>query len=822
MQFESDWLQVYLPDNQNYYHVYQVGDLHPDVLGLLDVQSKWVSLQDVCNKMGMVADLYSNKGILMPKFETYYMVTRSRNLLIATRKRDKLLPIDYNNEDVFFRVFTNAFFQSDRAINYDERIVTKGMTPIFPIDILAMQRDFRVYRDKAVGYAWAIINGLYYEEISPLTCKVGDLVEWVYDASVKRVVEFPIDGLQNFNSTRDNERKYLLHYPGTFDHIEPQECIDLFLVERPAGGKANGLYHHKNTAAAMRQLTHKDYSVSVQLINAFVDGHPTWTDPQKLNLLALVRECSFDRPLVYETNRIHELYKLDENDIVSAMVGDNSVVENWKADVLENAAYPLIMEQSKRSNITRDMVQQAYGYNALSKILGDSPLLVQIEEGVKMVDLPRGLYENATMYEYDADGLLLGWYYHDVGTHYPVVNPNCALVEAVSGRAAQQLDELYDEPTQILEVGLNYRMYVCDRTSGVVQNNWSDVTDSGQYAIVDNKLQWLVDLDSHSTLVRSDKRVLSYIFNASSSDGLIEFDITKVVFKNGVYGTKIQDVPMGEIDIIMNGRSLIEHTDYVIHGAKVIIFNKKYLIDPEHQTQQIVVRGTGFCQTNITREEAEDRGFIKWELLSRNSVFNLRDDRVMRIVVDGRVRHRDSLLFSEQDQAYMLPNALNGEPYSIRDMVVPMRSFISGETYSLRADAKVVDKAVSDYLTIKVPETVPDGPNVIQGLYPVFSPFLCKILYDLVNGVIDIQQLKVQYDNTFVQQVCQPYEYILAFDPTQTANAVNENFMIIHPHHHYNVMAVDIYHYQFLQRVIALYMAGKVQLNNFLRLAAIN
>jgi hypothetical protein len=224
----------------------------------------------------------------------------------------------------------------------------------------------------------------------------------------------------------------------------------------------------------------------------------------------------------------------------------------------------------------------------------------------------------------------------------------------------------------------------------------------------------------------------------------------------------------------------------------------------------------------MTREVAEDIGFVKWELLSRNSTYNIRDDRVMRIVVDGRVYHRDSLKFSEEDQMYMLPNSKNGDPYAIRDLVVPMRSLTNGDTYTMRAASRAIDKAVSDYLSTKLPEPEPTGPNVIEDLYPVFTPFLCKIIYDLVDGVIDINQLKGQYDNDFVRAICAPYEYILPFDPTQTANALNPDYVIVHPHHHNNVMDVDIYHYRFLERVISIYMSGKVVLNHFLRLAAIS
>jgi hypothetical protein len=324
-----------------------------------------------------------------------------------------------------------------------------------------------------------------------------------------------------------------------------------------------------------------------------------------------------------------------------------------------------------------------------------------------------------------------------------------------------------------------------------------------------------------STLVRSDANSLGYMITKLFPDGVISFDLTKIVTKNGQTGIQAMDVPAGELDIMMNARGLTEGLDYFVKWPKVVICNKKYLVDPANTAQQNAVRFSGFCKSDLTRQLPEDNGFLKYDLLSRNSIFNLRDDRVMRIVVDGRLRHRDDLIFSETNAPIAVPDGNNGEPYSIRDMIVPMRSLTSGDTYSWRDDARAIDKAVSNYLSTKLPEPTPSGPDILPGLYPVFTPFLCKIVYDCLNGTIDINQLKVQYDSNFVKQICAPYEWLLAFDPTQTVNAVDPNYVIIDPHFLENVIDIDIYYYNFLQWVITLYMKGKVVLNHFLRLKAI-
>lgn len=820
VQIEIDWGKVYLPDTLTYYHVYQIGDLHPDFLGLFPVKNQWVSLATVANKMGMIADAYTDKGILLPKFETYYFVTDSLNLVVATRKRERQLGIDYNNEDIFLRVYTNAYYQSPRSNALTERTLTNGRIITTNNDILLLQQELVNQRAKPVGYAWGIVNGRYVEEISPFTCKPGDLVDWVYDSSVQKAIEFEIDYLPNFDSTLDSERKYLMHYAGPLGRIEYQDDIDLFIVDR-TGTKANGLYHHKNSEAALRMVTHKDYSMSVRLINAFVDGHPTWTDPQKLRILMLVRESGYDRPLTFENNRIHELYKLKDADIIPAMVGDNASVPNWNAAVLENAAYTEIMRMKTYETITRSKVQEAYGYNAISKLIGESTLKVVVKNGARVVEVPRAYRENSTAYEYNASGRLVGWYFHQAGSLYLVNHPTATVVEIVQSQVNQMLDELYNQQTQQINPKYSYRMYIRNKIGGVGVGKWKDVSDSSMFHIAGTTLTWLVNMSEYVTLVRSDKLNMGYPVSVKSKDGLIDFMLTKYQWNDGAFNIGLMDVPMGELELIMNGCSLIEHVDYVVHFPRVIIFNKKYLVNPETQEQQIAVRWVGHCRKDLSREVLVDQGFVKWELLSRNAAFNVRDDRVLRIVMDGRVYHRDTIRFSEDDSVITLPGAENGLPYSIRDMFVPLGSVVTGDSYTMRDASRVIDKAVGDYLTTKLPEIDPGVPNVIPELYPVFSPFVCKILYDLINGVIDINLLKGHYEDDLVRTICAPYEWILDFDPTQTATAVDPTYVIIHPHHHNNVMNIDIYHYKFLQRVVNVYMKDKVVLSHFLRLASI-
>ena len=71
-------------------------------------------------------------------------------------------------------------------------------------------------------------------------------------------------------------------------------------------------------------------------------------------------------------------------------------------------------------NIPREMVEDAWGYNAVSKMVGDTPSKVELYNNQRIVKLPLMLRRYVTAFEYDNGGLLIGWYNHVGGSHYKV------------------------------------------------------------------------------------------------------------------------------------------------------------------------------------------------------------------------------------------------------------------------------------------------------------------------------------------------------------------------------------------------------------------
>jgi hypothetical protein len=657
------------------------------------------------------------------------------------------------------------------------------------------------------------VNGMRVQGLDLFTIASGNCVEMVYDSSIYKVIDFPVADLQFFASTLDTKYKYLLHYAGLGDSmIDYQDDIDMFLISTPnSNGQFSGVYMHKNASDTMRMVTHKDYAVPTTYVQAFA-SEANLGNTANLTIRLHIRHSGMNRPLVYDNNRIQELYKMEDADVLAAMVGTNAVVTNWQAAVLENSAYTAIMGEPQAGDITNAMVYQAYGYDAISQLVADTPNFTFQGSGVTQANIPYVLQTNATVYEFDANGLLLGWYNHTTGSQYTCANANCALVEVIAGQGTQFLDEAYGIAVQTLNTNADYRMYATDYVAGVPDlTAWQDVTGSSQYAIVNNVLTWLTNPSQVYTMVRSNVNFLAYNLELAVPDGVLEFTLQSVMTIDFLVNLYNMNIPMGELDLWLNGHALIEKVDYIFNFPTVYIINKSYLVNPTTTKQNITVRWTGFCQSNMQRLTLRDYGFVQYDRLSDNDVFNLRDDRVVQIIVGGAIKDRSQVLFAESSPGSAAPNAVNGQPYEVRQIIVPMRAMTATDTYTALAASQAIDTAVSAYLTEKLPEIDPVSTGSVEQLWRVYSPFVCRILYDMVNGILIPPTLPYS-DNTVIA-TCQPYLYLLAFDPTQTANAVDPNFVGIDPHNLETVINVDATMYQFLYRVVNYYCNGLINLS---------
>lgn len=820
-QVTVGWRTHTLPKAATRTYVYVLGQIHPLLLGLPIQQGSWMTLLDAMNVSPLIADLYVDSGVELPRFEAWLTVDQDKQLIIAIPDPRPWIDLDLGAESVYMRVYSNAYYQSLRADPRVDYIKSVGMRPQNTADIIKLQSDFTKLQSLP-GVVYGFVNGYKVTAIDLFTVAVQDAVEYIYDSSVFKIVDFKIRDLKTFDSLLDLKTKYLLHYAGVGDaEIDYQDDVDVWLLHTETSGRYKGVYVHRNAGDTLRMVTHKDYALTVPYLTAMQRYQADWTDTNALTVRLHIRYGGWNRPLVNENNRIKELYKLGDADLQGAMLGTASTVANWRADTLENAAYTAIM-RSPVAAVDRATVETAYGYNAISKLLGDTPSPTVLSSGQLTVAVPYGLQSQSTAYEYDANGLLTGYFSHSLGSVYAARASTTVLVEMIAGKATTTLDEAYGTQATVLDPILDYRMYTCPITNGEPTNVWTDVTDTAQYVVIDGILTWMIDQTKFYTLVRSNKDFLAYslyITPTQISDGVLRFTLSSLQTRNGVQSNYELTVPLGELDVWLNTHSLIQGVDYNVVGSEVVIISKEYLIDPANQAQHIDVRFTGHCRSDLTvQDTTKDVGFIRDQLLSANGVFNIRDDKVLRIVANGALSDRSQLKFGETDAGVATLVPMNGRPYLVRDIIVPMRGATDLDTYTMRAASQAIDAAVSAYMTLKLPEAALPSPSPIEALYELYSPFCTKLIYDLNSGVLTDPRLFEAYSTDLVLDLCQPYEWLLAFDPTQEATAVDSRFSIVHPHPLTTVIDIGIYQFKFLAMAVKQYLNNQVSLSGFLNI----
>lgn len=808
------WDRVLLPLPSTKFQVYQIGQVHPAFLGLLPHSNIWMNCADMMGAENLIIDLYTKNGLKFPRAQAWIMVTPYRDIILAVQEQPRIANL--RRQPLFMRVYSNAYFASVRANADSEKIECRGIISKNANEALSLQQDYNLA--KALnGFTWLYWNGRLVDNFNPNQVAFGDTLEYVYDSSVKEVRYIPISSLETFDSTRDQLRKYLIH--ATTDQlngptIDYRDDLDIHLVKKN-GNAFTGTYYHKNSNASLRNVTHRDYSIPVMHVLGYVNDNPFgWTDSQALSLQIVVRDSGYQRGLIDEAHRIKELEKLPYDKRKAAMIGTDALAGIWHADSLENSPYIQVME-SKSGLLTRLTVQEAYGYNAMVCLEANSPLQITNQNGRWQTDMPIGLRAESTVYEFNAEGVLLDVHHHRLGSEYTIVDPDCRLIEGIPGFGSIEIDTRFGHRQLDILPAYNYRFYIADLYDGVVNNStWRDVTgDTSKYAVVNNRVVWFTDPEVNEVAVRSDRNFLAYQLEVTPINGVLTFAVEGDCEYPTTRSRLPLAFPMGKLDLWLNGKSLIENVDYFVKWPQVTVVNKTYLNDSG--VQRIHVRMVGHCMEDMSRIVPADIGFVEYGLLSHNNRFDIRDDRLLRMVIRGLTVHRSRLQFSEHDLGVMVNFVPNGSPYLIEKVVMPLRKLVGPKnSWTYMKEAAVVDKAVSDYLSLKLPEPDRTIPDYVPDAYAIYSPFASAVMHDMLRGVIRMDDFQGQYSNQDVYEHLKGYTYLLDFDPTK--KHLDSIRIAIHPHEKNEEVVLDIYQYNLLERAIHVFLDDKVDITKFI------
>lgn len=844
-----------LPEANKRYHVFYVGQIPTDMLNLLYgridgsgvikslpgwVRNVWFNMANSQGNIKLVADIYAANGEKVSNFNSWYMYT-DRSALVFCIEDNTKLALNYAEDEIILRVYSNSYWSTGTANTADDFIETKGYRNINSTQITEITNLYHSLNQRTGGVnGW--VNGYLVPVLNHTTMAVGDTVELVYDGSIRAIRTFALSTASGFMSERDvGIGKILLHATdsvvGEIEFIDDCDVYVCANVTTPGGVREFGYKVGGHAPSNLRQVTHKAYSVSQHALSMvannlkndleedypIVGGSPQILNTNNFFIKVIVRKDGVQQPIVNNSSRIKHLYKLPFNRITEAMISTVAPVDVWKAAKLENS--PFIRHLDARyEDLNVPLLRDAFGYNCISKIVGDTPSLVYMDGTSRLVaDLPPQLRDSSTVYEYYADGSYKGKYTHTGGDVYfcdipSPGDPSAGIVEAISGIGDNAGDTKFGLTNIPITPNANFRVYKCLRVGGVPDFEWQDITSAvgTLYNVVNSQVVWIGGANQFLA-VRSDAKFLHWEFSHAASIGNIKLTLSAVEDHGSGPSTKILTIPYGQIDVICNGRSLTEGIDYHVDFPYVHIVNKKYMNIPtvnSANTQEFVVRTYGFCNSDMTMDPVEDVGFVKHGLLSVNDTYDLRVDKVLRVTVDGKLVVLSESDFGENNNAISVVHARNGEPYCIKDIMVPIIGFTNTDTHSLRELALETDRQVSGYMTENIAPYNRGDLMSINMKHTLFSPFFCTIITNMVNGVISEASCESMITDLDILDAMQVYSVLYDHDPLNPQLHTDFNFCDVYPHYSNTVADVGHHQYRVLQALVNMFSHGNMVINS--------
>lgn len=773
-------------------HVFDFGLFHPHHGSLNIAPRKWVRGTTLVNTYQVHLQVYAESGLCFSLHHTYFARTSNGSLIMALPSKTTFSWTE--KERVFLRLYSGYNRPGDTApyvnVQYMQLSALSARTDIFNKYTLA----------KTKGYTTVTINGRVVKDLTLADMVLWDEIEFFTDNRITRVVDLKVGDLATFNSELDSVRKYLLHLP--------KQSLMTFSddVEIQVFGAKTGVYYNLHRSSHLRQLTHNDFSIPTNRVSELADTVGDIIDLDEVMLRILVKDSRIDKPVVFNTDKVHELYKLPDTEIVGAMVGANSTVPEWRAVSLEQSPVNRLMA-ARLENIDTPLSATAYGYNAASRVAAPSPVKTVTDNGLSYVPLTGLSAINSTVYEY-ADGVLVDWHHNTNSDMYYCYSPTTTLAEPILGIGSSRLSVEYGHTGGQLEYGLAYGFWLEEIVSGKLTNVFIKAVEDKDYIVDEGVITWVVDEARFSPTLIDNSRHLVYSQDFPITSGEIAFTIQH---DRGGVPVPLQ-MGMETVELWIDGKPLVQGIDYRVEWPRVVVMGKLYI--SQDQTKHTV---TLRCRGVSSTPKPPKFGYVANGLLSENSSWDLRDDKVTRLVVGGRLFTRDQVAFRE-DTTVGVPGIIDGTPYSIDDATVPLGELIHIPLKDYREQARDLDRRIEDYLSVYFP-TPPVKPVVdLPHYYHLFSPTLNKVMHDLMNEVL----IPVKDDDTLVvstkqlDDLMRNYQYLLSSDPARAG--YDTSFAIVHPHWYYRTVTLSELEYALLERINRRYLNGVVQLNQYIKI----
>lgn len=827
-----------LPVRSIRYHVYQLVTAPLSRFNIEIETNVWKRCDVLASQNNMIISVYTQNGIMRPLEDCWLLHTDTKALILAVavnRKveydtSDTVAADDLYTQPVFIKFYSNFYNSLPESAWTNRDVEIFGRLLKTSNDVLAMNQ-FYTSKLSSPGKVYGQVNGISYPAIVPADYAIGDYVEMIYDSSISEIRIIPLADAPVFESTLDNNNKYLINPGINANSIRFYDDFDFYLT-KVVSGRHRGAYLHRNRAQNIRMVTHDTYSIPDPYLQSVMVGHnpPLSTDIRSLYIVIVYRSAMNFRDLVDVHNRVGEMYRLNtllDNPII--LKEPNIALNEWKMASLEASYYNAVMKLPY-NQLSNAGVARAFGYHPLAKRLGKS---THARVG-STFELPVGVRSACTVFEYNAAGSLLGYYSHTSGNNYSYQNGTCTKIEVVSGLATSGYEFQQAVGSNTIEAGVGYRLY------RLVSNNLEDVTRlTNLYTIATapNGTRTVSWTGSGTYFIVNDKYFPMIDFTFTSGE-----PVMSVAFEAGI-GVPLK-VPFTDIDVWLNGKPLVEGIDYIVKYPSILVCCAKHTL-PLGQANRVIARARGL-RAGVTYRPTTQVGFIEYGLLSNNQIEDFHGDQNLRVIANGGLLLNEEVTYNQNGSNVYLSNSLyysedadlgattvansgtlvtlglnanhplNGIPYSIRDNYVGLSQWVTIDPIELREEAIGFDARMNAFVTANRTRVIPTINNNILIPYRLFSPTLAGIIRDLLADQIPHQAYrKDNLDKGEITTLLAPWLGLLPQDPADTRNYTKFDGTVvrIHPHPYTTAVEIDTYSWLLLEFISQNFLGGRVDVS---------
>lgn len=783
------------------YHVFIIGNLHPTFINLLPQRNEWfrdvwINASEDMNERNYILQVYNDQGVMFPRDFIHYSFIDERSIVVAIRVNTTISRLFDVESFKYLRVYSNKYFSTSHFSALPTKIGIQCSTTFVQsnVDKVRLQ-DVIANQQLNGGLTTVYVNGLYTDNLN-LHIPDNSFVELLYDQSILSKEKFKINSLRTFDSIKDNRLKYFIFRDNLVNKIQYNDDVDVY-ISTDGELVTRGLYYYKHNDFSMRNVTDKDYSLNADYVNNLSNTLYNLTNNETLDkvIVLYTRRSGLQRELIYSSLKLHELYKLPQQVELDVLLNHNYSMSEFRVETLENSDYFKLASTKELRGITKELSSSVVGYNGVTHYFAYSPIVVGLD---KTIDVPLLYQTKSYAYEYNSQGILIDRYITN-GPLYTCTNTDTSHVEFIKGNTPDLYTPYLTHNQTFTPRNCEFRL-ISAHFNGVTRiTNWEDITNTTRVVRNTSSITLKEDVNKLTKIVYMDEP-LTVDLNLSIVDGVLYFPIPIREDRSTGYVLHSIDTPYKNIEVFLNNYRLAYNVDFFINFPFISITNKTY-IDYTKPTQSIHIRAHGFTidKNDINKEEI--RGFVNSNTLTRNKYYDISDDKVFSVFIDGKIYDRRNIRFAEESNTVEIEHNLNGLPYTLSPAFIPVREVTGVDTLELYNKNKQLNSKISQLFNLVFKEPTVNTFNVINKRHTVFSPTVSKIIHDMLDNNIPHSLYTNSYnDADIIKLLDNEYRGIFTIDPIKYDLPIN--LVDIHPHIGNSTIELNLFQYRFITNVI--------------------